>query len=153
MNSLPVGMGRWERLECVVDSGATVSVMAPECAGEYEVQPSAASRAGVTYQVANGDEIANLGEKLVPVVTDEGTMRGMRSQIAQVSSPLQAVRQLHETGHLVVFDGDESFCFNKMTGEVNHIRDDGTNYLMGVWVIPRNEVAAMSNQDFTWPAQ
>ena len=89
---------------------------------------------------------------MVPVMTDEGTTRGMLSRIAQVSSPLQSVRQMHRTGHLVVFDGDESFCFNKMTGEVNHIRDDGTNYLMGVWVIPKSEVAAMSSQDFTWQA-
>ena len=153
INALPQTRGKWERLECVVDSGATVSVMSAECARDYAVQPSAASRAGITYQVANGDEIANLGEKVVPVVTDEGTYRGLHSQIAAVTTPLQAVRQLHRTGHGVWFDGEESFCINKLTGEVNHIRDDGINYLMGVWVIPKEEVEALGNQGFPWPAR
>ena len=146
-------MGKWERLECVVDSGATVSVMPAECAKEYAAQPSAASRAGVTYQVANGDELANLGEKLVPIVTDEGTMKGLYSQIAAVTSPLQSVRQLNRTQHVVVFDGEDSFTLNKVTGEVNYIRDDGTNFLMGVWVIPKDEVDAAAIQGFPWPAQ
>ena len=76
----------------------------------------------------------------------------MHAQVAKVSRSLQSVRQLHRTGHLVVFDGSDSFCLNKQTGEVNMIIDDGTNYTMGVWVIPRDELSAVDSQGFTWQA-
>ena len=137
----------------IVDSGATVTVMNPENAKQYAVTPGAASRAGVMYQVANGDEIENLGEKFIPVVTDEGTTRGVRTQIANVSRPLGAVRQMYQSGHLVVFDGPDRFCVHKETGEVNHIKDDGVNYTMGMWVIPKSELGMLNEQGFPWPAQ
>ena len=34
--------------------------------------------AGVKYDVASGDEIPNIGEKLIPVMTLEGSYRGVR---------------------------------------------------------------------------
>ena len=65
-------------------------------------------RAGVQYEIANGDEIPNLGEKLFAVVTEEGTVRGMRPQVADVSKALQSVRALVRTEHVVVFGDGES---------------------------------------------
>ena len=49
----------------------------PHVGKEYEVVPSEASNAGVRYEVASGEEIPNLGEKLLPVVTAEGSWRGI----------------------------------------------------------------------------
>ena len=71
------GEGDWEYVEAIVDSGATVTVIPPHVGKEYEVVPGEASKAGVKYEVANGDEIPNLGEKFLPVVTAEGSWRGM----------------------------------------------------------------------------
>ena len=92
------------------------------------------------YEVANGEEIPNLGEKLFAVVTEEGSVRGMRPQVADVSKALQSVRALVKTGHLVVFgdgaDGSEHYILNRESGEVNVVRDDGLNYLMRLYVIP-----------------
>ena len=82
-------------------------------AGGHEIQESAASRAGVQDEVANWEEIRNLGEKLFSVVTEEGTVRGMRPQVADVSKAPRSVRALVMTGHVVVFgDGanGEDFC-------------------------------------------
>ena len=125
-------------------------MLPPSIGRGYEVQPGEASRAGVTYEIANGDEIPNLGEKLMPVMTAEGTQRGLRAQVADVSKPLQAVRSLCLTGHCVVFgggkNGDEHFIVNRFTGEINEVKDDGTNYLMGMYVIPKAEM------DFLRPA-
>ena len=58
------------------------------------------------YEIANGDEIPNLGEKLFAVVTEEGTVRGMRPQVADVSKALQSVRALVRTEHVVFGDGE-----------------------------------------------
>ena len=135
--------GGWEHLEAILDSGATVTVIPPHVGREYEVVPGVASKAGVKYEVANGEEIPNLGEKLLPVVTDEGSWRGMLAQVADVSKALQSVRALVKAGHVVVFgDGEcgaDHYIYNKMTGETNLVKDDGVNYLMSLHIAPRAE--------------
>ena len=91
------------------------------------------------YEVANGDEIPNLGEKLFSVVTEEGTVRGTRPQVADVSKALQSVRALVRTGHVVVFGDEENgadrYTRNRASGETNVVRDDGLNYLMKLYVV------------------
>ena len=133
----------WEYIETILDSGATVTVIPPHVGHAYEIRPSAASKAGVKYEVANGDEIPNLGEKLMPVMTREGSMRGLRAQVADVSKALQSVRALVKAGHMVIFgDGDEGqshYVYNKFTGETNEVTDDGINYLMGMYIVPPDE--------------
>ena len=56
-------------LAAILDSGAFVTVIPPHVGQEHEVVPGEASKAGVMYEVANGEAIPNLGEKLLPVVT------------------------------------------------------------------------------------
>ena len=140
----PLGLSdEWEYVEAILDSGATVTVIPPHIGRGYDITPGEASRLGVMYEVANGEEIPNLGEKLLPVMTLEGGRRGMRAQVADVSKPLQAVRSLVRTGHVIVFgdgeNGDQNYVVNKATGEVMSVMDDGVNYLMGMYVIPRAE--------------
>ena len=93
------------------------------------------------YEVADGRGIPNLGEKLLPVMTLDGTRRGFRAQVADVSKPVQAVRLLVRSGHVVVFgDGDggtEIYVINKITGEVSSVVGDGINYLMGMYIMSR----------------
>ena len=139
-NQNPEFHGKWEKLTAVMDSGAFVPCMPAAVGKEYQIQPNEASRTGVTYQAANGGEIANLGEKVILVVTAEGTLRGYSSQVAGVTQALQSVRHLHRSGHLVVFDGPDSFMVNKVSGEVNHIDDDGSNYTMTMWIVPPDEL-------------
>ena len=106
----------------------------------YEIQPGEASRAGVRYEVANGEEIPNLCEKNLLVMTEEGTWRGLKAQVAEVTKALQSVRGLVKAGHLVVFgdgeDGCQHYILNKITGEVNNVADDGINYLIRMHVVP-----------------
>ena len=141
-------VGEWESLEVIMDSGAHVSV-GPRNIGSkagYTVRESAASRAGVCYTAANGGEIPNLGERLLAVITEEGTVRGMTQQVADVTKPLEAVRANLKSGHAVIFNDDGSgngtgsFMVNKSTGEINAIHDDGSNFVMRRWIIPAQEV-------------
>ena len=140
------GGGAWEYFEAILDSGASVTVVPPSLAREYDIVEGEAAKAGVKYEIANGDEIPNLGEKLMPIMTNEGTTRGLKAQVAEVSKPLQAVRSLVKTGHAVVFGdgehGELNYIVNKLTGEVNMVKDDGINYLMGMYVIPKAEMQA-----------
>ena len=141
---MPLSDNEWEYIEFILDSGASTIVIPPHAGKAYDVMPSKASEAGVTYEIADGTEIPNLGEKLMPVVTAEGAWKGLRAQVADVSKPLQSVRSLVKSGHVVVFgdgDGDEveSYIWNKVTGERTAVMDDGVNYLLGLHIAPRSE--------------
>ena len=147
----PEFSGKWERLRTTMDSGATVTVIPPTAGKWYDLQESPASRAGVEYEVANGDKIPNLGQKLLPVVTNEGGLRGMLAQVADVSGALTSARALNATGHAVVIDGDESFVINKTTGEVNLIEDDGVAFNFDLWICPPEDLETMPAEGFQWP--
>ena len=91
---------------------------------------------------ASGGIIPNLGQKMLPVVTKEGTTRGYCSQVADVTTMLQSVIHLNRSGHGVWLDGDQSFMVNKLTGEVNQIDHNGKDFTMEMWVIPPDELPA-----------
>ena len=130
-------------IDAILESGASVAVIPPHVASGYGIYESAASKAGVQYEAANGDEIPNLGEKLFAVVTEEVTVRGMRTQVADVSKALQSVCVLIKARHVVVFgdgeSGTEHYIMNHTTGECNAVRDDGHNYLMKLYVVRPNQ--------------
>ena len=86
-----------------MDSGATVTVIPPHVGKEFVIVPGEASRAGVMYEITTGEEIQNFGEKLMPVMTAEGSRRGLRAQVADVSKALQSVQALVKAGRVVVF--------------------------------------------------
>jgi hypothetical protein len=81
------------------------------------------------------------------IVTDEGTLRGYTTQCADVSKPFQSVRHLVKNRHAVIFDDEGSYIFNKVTGELNHIVDDGINYSMKVWIVPPKQIPAAKEHD------
>ena len=58
--------------------------------------------AGVRYELADGNEIPNPSEKLMPVVTREKSWRGLKVEVADIAMELQSVQSL-KAGHKVVF--------------------------------------------------
>ena len=149
---IPSAGGDFEVLSSIVDSGATVPVMHPEDAKEYDLMESEASRGGVEYEVANCDFIPNLGEKKFAVITTEGTLRGYQTQCAEVGrrKPLQAVRALLASNHAVCFglgdQGLDHLIINKTSGEINRMRDDGVNYIQDMLVVPPNRIEEVQQQ-------
>ena len=145
----PLASG-WEKLQMILDSGASVSVVPPSVGRDYEVVRGEAAMAGVRYEIADGNEIQNLGEKLLPVVTREDSWRGLKVEVADIARAFQSVRSLVKTGHKVVFgnglDGTAHYIEHNATGEVNWVEDDGLNYLMTYLIAPKESAG------FTRPA-
>ena len=129
----------WRKISTAVDSGAIESVIDAEAVPGYEVRETPASKAGVTYVSATGEDIPNLGEVILPFLTNERTKRAMKMQAAEVTRPLASVKRICEAGHTVVFDEGCSFIYNKTSGEVNYLREDAGNYMFDVWVPPSSE--------------
>ena len=69
----------------------------------FEIKQTKASMSGVKYASAIEEEILNMGEVVLTMITAEGTKRRMKLQAAQVSRPLASVKRICEAGHTVVF--------------------------------------------------
>ena len=141
-NVMSLGAGEWEPLISIIDSGCTVPVAPLSIGRGYPVIEGNAKKAGVCYAQADGTELPNLGEKALAVVTQEGTLRGYTTQLADVTHALQSVRALMKSQHYVAFDDEGSFVVNKLTGEYNKIEDDGVNFLMKQYIVPHDKVGA-----------
>ena len=78
----------WVEIEVAIDSGATETVMAEATLnGIVDITEGPALRRGVTYEVANGVEIPNLGERKFVGFTEEGGQRGITAQVCAVNQP------------------------------------------------------------------
>ena len=144
---LQTRLGKFEILIAVIDSGATVAVMNPSTGASYKIEEGSAN--GTEYEIASGDTLEDLGEKRMAVVTAEGIMRGYISRCAEVTKSLQSVRALVNANHAVCFglgDGHDHLIINKVTGEINRMRDDGVNYLQDLIIVPPDHVDAVAQQ-------
>ena len=93
----------------------------------------------MTYEVANGAEIHNEGEKTFSgcIGTVGGGVskeRAVRAQVCAVHQPLLSVKGMCRSGHRVVFDEDGSFIENKRTLERLKIEEVDGEYVLDMWV-------------------
>ena len=128
----------WTRLSLAVDSGACESVMNPDDAPGHEVTETPESRRGDNFASATGEPIQNLGAMQLPMVLREMSLRSMRLCAAPVTRPLASVKKICKAGHMVIFDEDGSYIYNKSSGEINMLREDDGNYMLDVWVPPKD---------------
>ena len=105
----------WKKVSLAIDSGACDNVIdAEELLLDYKVHQTTASTSNMKYASATGEEISNLGEVMLPMITFEGTKKKMRVQAAAVSRPLASVTKICEGGHMVIFDDQVSYLYKKV---------------------------------------
>ena len=111
----------WKKLKFCVDSGAGETVMAEDDLPEVDTTASWGSKHGQKYEVANGEEIANMGEKkfIAHMVTTQGGDsggKGVTAQVCAVHRPLMSVKTICRNNQRVVFDDEGSYIENKFNG-------------------------------------
>ena len=126
----------WQKISIAIDSGAAATVIPHTMVTEYPIVATAMSEAGVCYVSATGEPIPNLGEQRLPLATVEGSLRAMTFQAAPVAKPLGSVKKMCQAGHMVVFDDEGSYIYNKQTQEINWLREESGNYMLDVWLPP-----------------
>ena len=82
----------WVLVGVTVDSGACVTVMPSGLCPGISIVDNDLSKSGVEYEVANGESIANLGERRCQVMT-VGSMipKRITCQVADVHKPLLSI--------------------------------------------------------------
>ena len=141
----------WVKVRFCVDSGAGETVMAEDELPQVETKESWGSKRGQSYEVANGDEIPNQGEKkfvgyMATVEGRESEGRGVTAQVCDVHRPLMSVKKMCKSGHRVIFDEEGSYVENKESGEQLRILEEDGEYLLDVWIKTKGEEPTFGGQ-------
>ena len=136
VSGVPKGkdIGRCEVM--ILDSGASACVRSADSIQGHKIEESIGARTGVEYMTASGKRIANEGEVVLPMATEEGRDINMKFQIANVNRPLASVSAVCAAGNRVLFEGSdgESYVENKKTKERLKVHMQGGVYLIPAWV-------------------
>ena len=135
----------WVEVDVKIDSGATETVIRESMLeGVIDVSEGAAFKRGVQYEVANGSQIPNLGERRFVGFTEHGAANDIVAQVCAVSQGLMSVRQTTKKGNRVVFDNAGSYIEDKVCGARHWIHDEGGMCSLEMWVSRRT----MANAGF-----
>ena len=94
----------------------------------------------MSYKVANGEHLPNLGEKRFEAASENHVLRKMTAQVCEVDTGLLSVSKAIEAGNRVVFDLDESgngngsYIYDKETGEYMPMQMRGGMFMLKLWV-------------------
>ena len=125
---------KWFEIDVAVDSGATETLMAESTlAGVIDITEGAAFKRGATYEVANGEEIPNLGERKFLGYMEDGAVRGITAQVCAVNKTLMSVNKIANKGNRVVFDDDGSYIEDKTTEDRTYMTQVGGMYSLKMW--------------------
>ena len=109
--------GEWEKIIFTSDSGAVDHVITPKTSA-FEVQPNAASKAGVNFRAANGTPIKIHGERKLTGVTDGGEASKMNCQVSDITKNLASFVKMVNEGNDIVMCKKSSFIKNTNNGKV-----------------------------------
>ena len=136
----------------IVDSGAAESVMPHKWCPHAKTQKG--QDFGEECVAANGTPIRNKGEKVITMVTREGTWLDTKFQMCNVTRPLASVSRIVEKGHSVVFnpswDTRGSYILNHETREKLWLTAKGGIYVLETKVAPTKW---QTNPDFAGPGR
>ena len=141
----------WRKISLAIDSGAAETVIPHTLVTDYPIVETEKSRSGACYASATGEPIPNLGEQKLLMAIEEGSMRAMTFQAAPVAKPLGSVKRICQAGHYVIFDEEGSYIMNKVTGELNWLREQNGNYMLDVWIPPPSLASGNTLHNHEYP--
>ena len=130
--------GGWIQMEVTVDSGACDTVM-PISSCSFKILPSYQSKNSMEYEVANGESIANLGERRCFIRTPGSREeRRITFQVADVHKPLLSVTRAADAGFDCLLTDTGGFLIPRQSWESRNdwipISRRGNLYTMTCWV-------------------
>ena len=122
-------------MEMTADTGACDTVMPRAMAEHIAIQPSLQSLRSMEYEVANGANIPNLGERRCLMWTENAPMaRKLNLQVADVHKPLLSLSRCADMGFESRFGRVAGALICEETGEVIPLQRKGNLYVLKCWV-------------------
>ena len=133
----------WVEVDVKIDSGSTETAI-PKSMLEsvIDVSERAAFKRGVQYEVANGSQVPNLGERRLVQFTEDGAANDIVARVYAVNQGLMSVRQMTKKGNRAVFDDEGSYIGDKASDAKTWMRDEGGMYSLKMWVSRRSTADA-----------
>ena len=133
--------GEWEKIVLKVDSGAIDTCIPPHVGQHFRLSESNMSRNQEGYRAANGTKIKNHGERSVCGLTDDWNSFKLKTQVADVRTPLGSVYHMVKSGNTVIFHEGGGEIRNNHSGRVIPIKERSGSYEVDLWV-PANKSPA-----------
>ena len=95
---------------------------------------------GLHYVSASGGRLANLGERKVNLLAENGTWASIVFQVVGINKPLLSVSKLISDGWRVVFDEEESFMIHKTTQQYIKIKRERGVFVIDAYVNKPSQV-------------
>ena len=134
----PVGVkddNEWQEVVLTADTGACDTVVPKLMCPGIPIVPSLQSMQGLVYEIADGTEIPNLGEKRCEMWT-EGAVnpKAIRMQVADVHKPLLSLSRCADMGFESRFGATMGCLIDTTTGEVIPLQRRGNLYVLRCWI-------------------
>ena len=134
----------YEKIEVMIDSGASETVASEDIFGTYPLEKTTAT--GTTYSSAaakQSEDIVNLGQTYVQVTDERGRETWATFQICSglgSNRILGSVCRLAQAGNSVVFQPPEigSYIQNNSSGGRMYLRQLNGSYYLDLWVKKSN---------------
>jgi len=129
------GPSEWTEIEATVDSGACDTVMPADECRHINIVSSEKSRSGFQYEIADGTEIPNKGERQCEVMTEgSGQVKRIHIQVADVHKCLLSITKVADMGFRCILEKQGGYLEDTYTGERTPIWRKGNLYVMKMWV-------------------
>jgi len=129
------GPSEWTEVEATVDSGACDTVMPSDECRHINIVSSEKSRSGFQYEIADGTEIPNKGERQCEVMTEgSGQVKRIHIQVADVHKCLLSITKVADMGFRCILEKQGGYLEDVYTGEKTPIWRKGNLYVMKMWV-------------------
>ena len=141
-NWLSTGREPRERMDIVIDSGASTSILPRDVARYHRMKPSTSN---CTYTSASKHEVKPEGEKELVCGFMDGSESLSHWEVGDVSRPLSAVSKIIHRGHRVWFDTEDrggSGCYSYETGRTLKFFEKDGVFVLPAWI--RSETSTSS---------
>ena len=123
--------GGWVKVTATVDSGSAEHALPSKSFDK--VPTNKGPKYGRKYLTANGEKIANEGEKMLKMVTSAGVPVGVMWQMTKVVKPLLSVKKLSAGGSTVILEDRQPRIIDKR-GFVTPLRIQGGVFVVDLWI-------------------
>ena len=107
------------------------------------IRPSEFSREGIHYDAANKGNIPNEGETAIAFEAEEGFVKGLRVQVANVNRLLCSANSVAKAGHRTVLDNNTGTIEDLKTGAKMRLRVANGVYVLRGKILPAHVAEAM----------
>ena len=80
-----------------------MSTLSKQTCPDYAIEPSEMSKQGMSFVMANGEEVPNDGQQTLPTFSENLVRTTQKWQVAEISKPLLSVGEECDLNQWVVF--------------------------------------------------